>query len=124
MYDTWLDFEIFELKWMHSNLCVYACLCVYTLTQDTFNNHTVRSLYRILLLETSVMGVMKMGNIVLRAGIECTSLAFWANVLTITPHRLPDVTTTPVYAAPCLGQLIQFHIYRIYVFRSQYIDYF
>ena len=32
-------------------------------------------------------------NIALRAGIEPISLAFWANVLTITPSRFPDVTT-------------------------------
>ena len=36
-----------------------------------------------------VMGVMKMGNTVPRAGIELTPVAFWASVLTITPHRLP-----------------------------------
>ena len=33
---------------------------------------------------TSVMGLMKMGNIVPRAGIEPTYLTFWASVLTIT----------------------------------------
>ena len=40
-------------------------------------------------LNQSVVGVMKMGNIVPRARIEHTSLAFRASVLTITPHRLP-----------------------------------
>ena len=34
------------------------------------------------------MGVIKMGNIVPRAEIETTSLAFQVSVLTITPHRL------------------------------------
>ena len=34
-----------------------------------------------------------MGNIVHKAGIEPTSLAFQARVLTITPPRLRDVTT-------------------------------
>ena len=42
---------------------------------------------------TYVVGVMKMGTIVSRVGIEPTSLAFQANVLTITPPRLSDVTT-------------------------------
>ena len=38
-------------------------------------------------------GVMKMGNIAPRVGIEPTSLAF--SVLAITPPRLPDVTALP-----------------------------
>ena len=53
---------------------------------------------------TSGVGVMKMGNVVPWVGIEPIFLAFRASVLTITPCRLPDVTTihTPsVYAAPC-----------------------
>ena len=41
-----------------------------------------------------VVGVMKMGNIVPRVGIEHTSLVLWASVLTLTPPRFPDV---PVY---------------------------
>ena len=35
-------------------------------------------------------GVMEMGNIVPSAGIEPTSLVFWASVLTITPPRVPE----------------------------------
>ena len=50
---------------------------------------------------TSGMGVMKMGNTVPRAGIKPTSLAFCANVLTITQHRLPDVTTIPTPNCLC-----------------------
>ena len=46
--------------------------------------------------QTSVVGVMKMGNIVPRARIKHTSLAIWASVLTITPHRLPYVITIPM----------------------------
>ena len=42
---------------------------------------------------TSVMDVMKIGNIVPRVGIKPTSLAFRASVKTITTCRLPDVTT-------------------------------
>ena len=41
----------------------------------------------------SVVGVMKVGNIAQGAGIELTSLAFQASVITITPSRLPDVIT-------------------------------
>ena len=59
------------------------------------NNHIVHSLYRIQVTATSVMGLMKMGNIAPRAGIEPTSLAFQVNGVTITPPRLPDVTTLP-----------------------------
>ena len=48
-------------------------------------------------------GVMKMGNIAPRAKFEPTLLAFQASVLSIKPHRLPDVITlsTPT-VAPCL----------------------
>ena len=50
------------------------------------------------------MGVMKMGNIVPRAGIELTPLALLASVLPITPPRLPDVTNVPT--PTCLWQLL------------------
>ena len=46
-------------------------------------------------LQTNVVGVMERRNIAPKAGIETTSLAFRANVLTITPPRLPAVTTLP-----------------------------
>ena len=39
------------------------------------------SLYRIMVTAISAVGVMKMGNIVLRVGVEPTSLAFQASVL-------------------------------------------
>ena len=44
---------------------------------------------------------MTMGNIVPTAGIELTSLAFQASVLTFTSHMLPDVTTIPTPACLC-----------------------
>ena len=43
------------------------------------------------------MGVMKMGNIVSRAGIEPTTLAFRVSVLTIAPPRLPACMCVCVY---------------------------
>ena len=47
-----------------------------------------------------------MGNIAHRAGIESISLAFRASVLTITPNRLPDITTlqTPTCLCGCLPE--------------------
>ena len=42
-----------------------------------------------------VAGVMKMGNIVPRVGIEPTTLATWANMITITQPRLPAVPMLP-----------------------------
>ena len=42
---------------------------------------------------TSLIGVMKVGTIVLRVDIESTYLAFWANVLITTQPMLPEVTT-------------------------------
>ena len=80
-----------------------------------FNNHTAYSLYRIIVTATSVMDLMKMGNVVPRGGIEPTSLPFRASVLTITPCRFPFMSPLcpclPVYAAPCLrGQCSQLHL--------------
>ena len=69
----------------------------YIYTQGTFNNHAAHSLYRIMLKATSVMGVMKMGNSVLRAGIKPTSLAFGATVL---PFHHVGSLMSPLY--PCL----------------------
>ena len=52
-----------------------------------------------------VMGVMKVGNIVPRVGIEPTSLAFWASVSPLH-HTVslmsPLYPCLPVYVAPCL----------------------
>ena len=45
-------------------------------TQGRFNNHAANSFYRIILTTASVMGVIKMGNIAARVGMEPTSLAF------------------------------------------------
>ena len=47
---------------------------------------------------------MKIGNIFPRAGIEVTSLGFWAMVLTITPQRFPDVLPTPTCLCGSLPQ--------------------
>ena len=69
----------------------------------------MHSLYR-MVKATSVLGVMKMGNIVLRAGVEPTSLAFWASVLTITPPMLPDATTVPTNAYLTMQLLAHYNI--------------
>ena len=56
------------------------------------------------------MGVTKMGNIMPRAGIESTSLAFQASVLKLHHVGLPDVTTIPIlpiYAAPLPRRSVQ-----------------
>ena len=50
---------------------------------------------------TNVTGAMKMGNVVPRVGIKHRSLAFQANVLTITSSRLPGVTTVPTPTCLC-----------------------
>ena len=74
-------------------------------TQGGFNNHTTHILYRIVPgYGTSVQGVINLGNIVPRDGIELTSLAFQA---TITPHRLPNVTimVTPTCLRSSLPQM-------------------
>ena len=45
--------------------------------------------HRILVTATSVVGVMKMGHIAPRAGIELASLTFQASVLTTTDSHTP-----------------------------------
>ena len=63
--------------------------------QSRFNNYSVDSLYRVMVTETSVVGVMKMGKSVPRAENKPISLALQARMLTITPNSLPDVTILP-----------------------------
>ena len=85
-----------------------VCLLMLTITYILtywFNNHIVYSLYWIVLMETSVVGTMKMGNIVPKAGIEPTYLTFWAIVLPI--HHLGYLMSQlcsrlPIYVSPCL----------------------
>ena len=74
---------------------------IYILVSTTI----AHSLYRIMVMATIVVGVMKIGNMVPRAGLECTSQAFWASVLPL--HCVGFLMSTlcpclPVYAAPCL----------------------
>ena len=97
-------------------------------SQGRFNNHTVCSLYRILVMETDVMGVMKMWNIVPRAGIEYTSLTFPASVLRL--HHVSSIMSSlsprlSVYAAPChRGQcrLLYIYIYiYVYIYMCVYV---
>ena len=82
-------------------------------TQGRFNNHSAHSLYRIMVMATSVMDVMKMENIVPRVGLEPTSLVFQASLLPF--HHISSLTSLlyprpPVYAAPCLrGQCRLLH---------------
>ena len=76
---------------------IQAVVTLHIQTQGKFNNYTARSLYRITVMANSVVGVMKMRNMVPRVGIKPTSLAFRASVLTITPLRLPDGTTLPTH---------------------------
>ena len=68
-----------------------------------------------MVIPTSVVGVMKMGNIVTRMGLKPTSLAFRAKVLSL--HHIAYLMSLqfphpPVYVALCLrGQcrLLQYH---------------
>ena len=50
---------------------------------------------------TTVIGVMKIGNISPKAGIEQISLASYASVLTMSPPRISDVTTVPMPTTLC-----------------------
>ena len=69
-------------------------------TQGRFKNRTAYILYSILVMAVALWTLMKIGNIVPRAGIEPISLAFQTTVLTISPRRLPDVTA--IHTSPHL----------------------
>ena len=75
-----------------------------TSTVSRYSTHIILTLSKPVLVLSYCRGCgVKMGNIVPRARIECTSLAFQASVRTIASPRLPDVTILPVYATtPCL----------------------
>ena len=54
------------------------------------------------LLKGKLLSVgMKMGNNVRRIGIEPTSFALYASSLSITPSRLPDITTLSTPSCLC-----------------------
>ena len=75
----WFPFLLLFPKWVHLVSTLWALL--YLLYTDT------------------VVGVMKMGNIVLRAGIEPISLACRDSVL--TPPMLRNVTVQPMPTCLC-----------------------
>ena len=66
-------------------------------TQGKFNNHTVCSLYRIMIKPTSVVGVMNVGNNLPRVGLEPTSLGFPASMLRL--HHIGSLMS-PLYPRP------------------------
>ena len=77
-------------KWaMFPYLSDNLILWVICVNGPCFHNYLANPFLR------SVVGEMKVGNIVPSAGIIPTSLAFQVSVLTITPPRLLDVTTLP-----------------------------
>ena len=80
-------------------------MALHTHTQGMLNNHTACSLYRIMVMATSVVGVTKMGNIVPKVGFKPTSLSFWASVLLL--HHVGSLMSPlypypPGYVALCL----------------------
>ena len=94
---------------------LYIYIYIYINTQVRFNNHATRSLYRIMVMATSVMGVIKMGNTVPRGGLGPTSLAFRASGLPLHHIGSLILPLCYVYAAPCLrGQcrLLQCNHYK------------
>ena len=68
----------------------------------------------------SVVGVITMGTIAPRAGIEPKYLAFRVSVLTITPTRVPDVTISPTPARLC-NSLSVFQLYHGVIHSSHLI---
>ena len=78
---------------------VYMYMYYVYLYVGIFTHHIAHTEFMV--TAASVMGVIKIGNIVPRAGMEPTSLASLASVLTITPLRLPDVTTLPKPTCLC-----------------------
>ena len=82
--------------------------------QCRVNNHAAPSLYSIVVMTTSVVGMMRMGNIVPRSEFEPTSLAIQASVLTITPPRRRST-------APCLrGDCRLLVLHYVYTTRCVY----
>ena len=70
-------------------------MALHTHRQGGFNNHTMHSLYTIIIMAATVMGMMKMGNIAPRLGLKPTSLVFQAIVF---PLHLVGSLTSPLYS--------------------------
>ena len=65
--------------------------------QVRFNNRTPQTFDRIIVTATRFVGVMNMGKVVPKMGIELTSPVFQASVLTITPPRVPEAATLSMW---------------------------
>ena len=76
-------------------------MALHTHTQGRFNNHIAHNLNSIMVTATSVVGVMKMGNITPIAGLEPISVSFQASVLPLHNVGFPDVTTIPTPTCVC-----------------------
>ena len=63
-------------------------------TEGGFNNHAVHSLYMILVMATSVVSVIKMGNLVPRAGLKPH---FWHSGAGVLPLHYVGSLMTPLY---------------------------
>ena len=67
----------------------------------------------------SVVGMIKMGNIVPRAGIEPTCLTFRGQCATITPHSLADVTIIvmirSIFACIFVNQILEPYLLSCYL---------
>ena len=67
--------EVSAAYYTHSAGIVGLLMLTITHIQGRFNNHTVHSLYRIMVTVTSVVDVMKMGNTVPRVGCTPTYIS-------------------------------------------------
>ena len=88
-------------------------------TEDRFSGHiNMHSLYRIHVMVNSDVGAMKMGNIVLRVGIEPRSLAFRASLLSLH-HEVSLMSPLHSHLTVCLCSFLPQRpgaVYSIYIF--------
>ena len=85
---TYVGFSGRLIGYYHLSTQRIVSLLMLTITfpqATTLHIHTYTGLYRIMVMEPSVVGVKQIINIVPRAGIEPTSLTFGPRVLTISP---------------------------------------
>ena len=72
--------------------------------QGSFHNHTVHTLYRIMVMTLVSWLCMKIGNIALRAEFKPTFLAFWASVLPL--HHIGSLISALIPTPTCFRSFL------------------
>ena len=93
-HELYVYINAYIYSYIYIYLCTNVYISIYIYIYIYIHTHTYIRTCR-------GVRILRMGNIARRVGIEPIPLAFWTSMLTITPHRLPNVITLPTPACIC-----------------------